>query len=116
MGELEFARLCRDHGLPAPVRKSLRRSPRGTAYLDAEWPQYGVVVEIDGVHHLSAPVAVGDALRQNRLMLDSARVLRVPNLGLRVAPEEFIAQIRRALEAGGWRDVMRIGRPGDQDV
>jgi len=111
LGELDFARLCRQHGLPAPVRQSLRRSPRGTAYLDAEWPQFGVVVEIDGVHHLSAPVAVDDALRQNHLVLAASRVLRVPNLGLRVAPAEFMGQVRRALEAGGWRDVIRDGRP-----
>lgn len=119
LGELDFARLCREHGLPEPVRQSVRRTSRGTAYLDAEWPQFGVVVEIDGVHHLSADVAVADALRQNHLVLESARVLRVPNLGLRVAPADFMAQVRRALADGGWRpapDVIRGGRPGNRLV
>lgn len=103
LGELDFARLCVEHGLPRPERQSLRRTARGTAYLDVEWPQYAVVAEIDGVHHLSAPVAVDDALRQNSVVLQHAVVLRIPHLGLRVAPAEFMAQVRRALVQGGWR-------------
>lgn len=89
LGEHDFARLCRRHGLPEPARQSVRPTRRGTAYLDAEWPQFGVVVEIDGVHHLSAPVAVNDALRQNHVTLQRSVVIRIPNLGLRVAPAEL---------------------------
>ncbi len=104
LGEPDFARLCREQGLPTPARQALRRTARGRAYLDVEWPEYDLVVEIDGVHHRDAPVAVDDALRQNEVTLQRSVVLRIPNLALRVGPDEFMAQVRRALVAGGWRD------------
>ncbi|SKB04448.1 PDDEXK family nuclease [Aeromicrobium choanae] len=119
IGELDFARLCREHGLPEPTRQSQRRTARGSAYLDVEWPEYDVVVEIDGVQHLSAPVMVDDALRQNHLVLHRSTVIRVPNLGLRVAPAEFLAQVREALVRGGWQagpDVIRSGGAVDRSV
>lgn len=103
LGELDFARLCRQHGLPEPERQTLRATPRGRRYLDVEWQRYGVAVEIDGVQHRDAPAVVDDALKQNDVTLGAAVVLRVPNLGLTVAPEEFMNQVSRALVAGGWR-------------
>lgn len=104
MGELDFARLCRQHGLPAPDRQVVRRTSRGTAYLDVYWLAYRLVVEVDGIHHLEAPAVVSDALRQNELSLASDTVLRLPLLGLRVAPAQFMRQVRDGLVAGGWAD------------
>lgn len=103
MGEIDIARMCRHAGLPAPVRQGVRRTSRGTAYLDAEWPQFGVVLEVDGVHHLGASAIVDDALRHNDIALERATVLRVPVLGLRVAAADSLTQLAAALEAGGWR-------------
>jgi very-short-patch-repair endonuclease len=54
------------------------------------------VVEIDGGHHAAALNPVDDALRQNEVVLGESTVLRVPVLGLRLAPERFMAQIVRA--------------------
>lgn len=102
MGELDFAALCRKHGLPEPDRQAVRRTSTGKAYLDVYWSQYGLVVEVDGIHHLAAPAVVGDALRQNEISLASDTVLRLPLLGLRVAPENFMRQVRQGLVAGGW--------------
>ncbi|MET0820670.1 MAG: hypothetical protein ABWY58_06875 [Aeromicrobium sp.] len=103
MGELDFARMCRTYGLPAPDRQSVRRTSSGTSYLDVYWPAYRLVVEIDGIHHLKVPAVVSDALRQNDLSLASDTVLRLPLLGLRIAPGEFMRQVREGLVAGGWR-------------
>ena len=104
LGEAEFVRECRRRGLPEPDRQSLRRTARGVCYLDALWDEWKVVVEIDGIQHSWAANVVSDALRQNDLILEEGSiVLRLPLLGLRVAPEEFFAQIERALAAGGWR-------------
>lgn len=103
MGELDFGRLCRAHGLPAPERQVLRRTSSGTAYLDGYWPAYRLVVEVDGIHHLKVPAVVSDALRQNDLSLAADTVLRLPLLGLRIAPDEFMRQVREGLVAGGWR-------------
>jgi hypothetical protein len=102
MGELDFARLCRTYGLPAPERQAVRRTSSGGAYLDAYWPAFRLVVEIDGIHHLKVPAVVSDALRQNDLALASDTVLRLPLLGLRIAPADFMRQVREGLVAGGW--------------
>lgn len=102
IGELEFARLCRGVGLPEPDRQVRRRGPHGTFRLDTLWSPYGVVVEIEGVHHLSADQAMADASRQNELTLQHSRVLRIPVLGLRLSPGTYLDQVRRLLRAAGW--------------
>jgi hypothetical protein len=96
LGELEFARECRRRGIPEPDRQVVRRSRSGRYHLDAYWDEWGLVVET------WAGQVVGDALRQNDLMLTSARILRLPLLGLRVASDDFFEQIGAALEMGGW--------------
>jgi very-short-patch-repair endonuclease len=101
LGELEFARMCRLRGLPEPSRQVVRRGPGGRYYLDVIWDLWGVVVEIDGIQHEWATNIVSDALRHNDVTLDRAVVLRLPLLGLRVAPEEFFAQITAALVGRG---------------
>lgn len=103
MGELDFVELCRRHHLPNPDRQTMRRTSRGMAYLDAEWKDFGVVAEIDGIHHLQPDAVVRDALRQNEVALVGSRVVRIPVLGLRVAETAFMAQVRDALVAGGCR-------------
>ncbi|MBA3783391.1 MAG: hypothetical protein H0X12_16255 [Nocardioides sp.] len=102
LGELDFARQCRRRGLPEPTRQAVRRGRDGRYYLDALWEDYAVVVEIDGIQHGRADQVVADALRHNEVTLDHLTVMRLPLLGLRVAPGEFFDQIARALTAGGW--------------
>lgn len=102
LGEREFARECRRRGLPEPTRQVVRRAANGTYYLDVVWEDWGLVVEIDGIHHAWAQNLVQDALRQNDVTLEGATVLRLPLLGLRVAADEFFEQIGRALRAAGY--------------
>lgn len=102
LGEREFARECRRRGLPEPTRQVLRRAAKGTYYLDVVWEEWGLVVEIDGIHHAWAQNLVQDALRHNDVTLEDATVLRLPLLGLRVAADEFFEQIERALRAAGY--------------
>jgi very-short-patch-repair endonuclease len=97
LAELEVARECRRRGLPEPSRQVVRRGRNGSYYLDIMWEEWGVVVEVDGIHHSWAGQVISDALRQNDVTLDNAVVLRLPLLGLRVAPDEFFDQIERAL-------------------
>ena len=101
LSELEFARECRRRGIPEPTRQVVRRTSSGRYVLDVYWEQWGVVVEIDGIQHTWADQVVGDALRQNEITLDDDVVLRVPLLGLRVAPDPFFDQIISALRAAG---------------
>jgi very-short-patch-repair endonuclease len=102
VGELDFARECRRRGFPEPDRQVVRRGKDGRYYLDVCWDDFGLVVEIDGIHHSWATSVVPDALRQNEVALGRATVLRLPLLGLRVAADEFFDQVERGLRAGGW--------------
>lgn len=103
LGELDVARDCRRRGLPEPSRQVVRTGRRGSLYLDVRWDAYGVVLEIDGIQHAWVQSVVPDALRHNWIALDGDTVLRMPLLGLRVAPDEFFEQVESALRASGWR-------------
>lgn len=108
LGELDFARMARQIGLPSPTRQALREGPAGRVYLDVSWDDVGLVVEIDGGHHALALNPIDDALRQNDRVATGERVLRVPVLGLRLVPEKFMQQARHTY------DVLRAeaSRPG----
>lgn len=97
LGELDVVRELRRRGFPAPARQVLREDGRNRYFLDLYWPEHGLVVEIDGIHHAWAENVVGDALRQNVLSLNGDTVLRLPLLGLRLEPDAFFAQIEQAL-------------------
>jgi very-short-patch-repair endonuclease len=105
LGELDMAKELRRRGLPEPTRQVLRRGPQGNYYLDLTWDNWGVVVEIDGIHHSWAQNIVADALRHNDVTLQNARVLHLPLLGLRVAADDFFGQIEQALRDAGWSPI-----------
>ncbi|MBV9822231.1 MAG: hypothetical protein JO144_08305, partial [Actinobacteria bacterium] len=69
LSEIDFGRLCRSHGLPAPERQAVRRDNTGRRrYLDAVWrqPDGGLLVaEVDGAVHLSPRRWWDDQFRQN---------------------------------------------------
>ena len=103
LGELDFAHLCREEGLPEPDRQVVHDLGHGRAYVDSEWIRYGLVVEIDGFQHTAAPAMIADALRQNELVGRQSLVLRIPVVGLRTEPDRFLTQVRNALLSRGWR-------------
>ena len=101
LGELDVSRELRRRGMPAPDRQVLRKDKKNRYYLDLYWHEYGLVVEIDGIHHAWAQNIVGDALRQNSLVISGDVVLRLPLLGLRLQPDDFFDQIGEALDRPG---------------
>lgn len=103
MGELDFARLCRQRDVPEPDRQVRRRLPDGRAYVDVYWDKYRVVVEIEGVQHLLPGITVADSVRQNWLTIDNDTVLRIPVLGLRIAAAQFMDQVESLLRDRGWK-------------
>jgi very-short-patch-repair endonuclease len=103
LGELDVLRELRRRGLPAPDRQVLRQGKDKRYYLDLYWEDFALVVEVDGIQHGWATNVVGDALRQNSLVIADDRVLRLPLLGLRLEPDAFFDQIEQALVVGGWQ-------------
>ncbi len=98
LGELDFTRMCRRRGLPEPTRQVLRKGRRGRIYLDVAWEELDVHVEIDGAQHSQGLNAVDDAVRHNDLAVHGTINLRIPVLGLRLAPEVFLDQVAAALD------------------
>jgi hypothetical protein len=96
LGELDFALLCRQRGLPEPSRQLVRRGARGRVYLDAGWEDIGLAVEIDGAGHRAGLAVTDDLLRQNAVNIGGDLVLRMDLLGLRVAADKFMDQVCRA--------------------
>lgn len=92
LGELDFAVVCRQYGLPEPSRQVIRHGARGRIYLDVRW-ECGLVAEIDGAGHRWGLAVMDDNLRQNALSIQGDTVLRIDLLGLRIAEEQFMRQV-----------------------
>lgn len=97
LGELDFARLCRVHGLPEPSRQVVRQGPRGRIYLDVAWEEHDLAVEIDGAAHRWGLAVTDDNLRQNSVTLQGARMLRIDIIGLRLETDLFMRQVADGL-------------------
>lgn len=102
LGELDFARACRRHGLPEPSRQAVRHTPQGLVYLDVWFDEFGVHVEINGVQHYLGLGPVADARRRNDRTLSSDLSVEIPVLGLLVDEAGFLAQVEQALRQRGW--------------
>ncbi|MEO7131808.1 MAG: hypothetical protein ABIZ07_10580 [Dermatophilaceae bacterium] len=98
LGELDFARMCRQRGLPEPSRQVVRLGPKGRMYLDVRWKRYALVVEIDGAQHREGLAVTDDNLSRNAVTLQEEKVLRLDRIGLRLYEDEFMAQVARGLE------------------
>lgn len=104
LAEIDLARLCRRHRLPAPTHQQSRRDNQGRRrWLDAYWEEWRLQVEVDGGHHMEVREWWADMQRQNALWVAGERVLRFPTWALRHRPDEVAEQIRSALVAAGWR-------------
>ena len=97
LGELDFSQMCREKGLPEPARQIVRRGPGGRIYLDAGWPDLGVVVEVDGSQHRMALAVMDDNFRANEVVIGGETVLRIDLVGLRLEGPRFTDQVARAL-------------------
>jgi hypothetical protein len=95
MGERDFARLCAERGFPRPSRQVMRRTPTGRVFFDTSWDEFGLTVEVDGVHHLELEVWFAS--------MAGHTVLRVPSVALRLDPGPFMDQVEAVLRRGGWR-------------
>lgn len=101
LGELDFGRLCRAHGIRAPLRQVVRTTASGRVYLDVRWAGSRLVVEVDGAGHRVGLAVTDDNLRQNDVVLGDDRVLRIDLVGMRLQEAAFMAQVRRGLATDG---------------
>ncbi|MDT4944541.1 MAG: hypothetical protein QOH14_1274 [Pseudonocardiales bacterium] len=102
LSEIDFVRLCRRFGKPAPQQQSVRTDGSGRRrYLDATWRRRDgrlVAVEVDGALHLTPARWWDDQSRQNDLVLAGTIMLRFPSVVVRTEPDLVAAQLRRLLD------------------
>lgn len=108
LSEVDFVRLCRRHGLPAPLQQQVRTDPNGRRrYLDAAFAcpnGMSLVVEVDGGIHLEPEVARDDAHRQNELVIGGELVLRFSSVTIRTQPEVVVDQLSRMFASHALRE------------
>jgi hypothetical protein len=99
--EQEFAAMIRRLGLPEPRRQRIVRRRDGRYYLDAEWPELGIRVEIHGIPHSWVANWDDDLLRQNDIALDGG-LLVFSSYALRHREERVEAQLLALFRRRGW--------------
>lgn len=72
-------------------------------WLDCEWPEYGLVVEIDGRGHFELRQWWADMLRDAFLVVSGARVLRLPSFIVHEEQELVGDLLKQGLQLGGWQ-------------
>ena len=100
--EQEFAHLVRRLGLPEPRRQRVVRRRDGRYYLDAEWPEFGIRVEIHGIPHSWVANWDEDLLRQNDIALEGG-LLVFSSYALRHREERVGDQLVALFRRRGWR-------------
>ncbi len=103
LGELDFARMCRERGLPEPSRQAVRRGRRGRVYLDVFWERYRVAVEVNGAGHDAPGQSMRDEVRLLDLQLRGEVAAQVSVLTLRSDPDPFFASLLDVFRSRGWR-------------
>jgi Protein of unknown function (DUF559) len=103
LSEIDFTRLViRAFGLPEPTRQMVRYDSHGRRrWLDVVWEGAGIIVEIDGIHHMDAVQWWDDMDRENGIKLDGYLVLRFTAFVVRYRPDYVASQIRDAFRRSG---------------
>jgi hypothetical protein len=97
--EINAHRLFLRAGLPGPQRQAIRHDAEGRRrYLDLFWPRQRLCVEIDGAFHRDEREWRLDLERQNDLVAEGIRVVRIPAALLRADPAKAVRHVARALD------------------
>jgi very-short-patch-repair endonuclease len=100
--EADFDRIRRRHGLPEPVRQRVIRRTDGRYYLDADWDEYALSAEVDGIPHLDVLNWDADLDRANELAIENRTILRFTSYAVRHNPRGVATVLARALVSRGW--------------
>jgi hypothetical protein len=103
LNELDVARAMRTRGLPEPTRQRLLRRPSGHQYLDADFPDYDITLEIDGPQHEEPETQLDDLVRDVGLATDGRTVVRIPMVAWRLGEARVLDALEGLFTARGWR-------------
>jgi hypothetical protein len=101
--ELEYVRGLRRHRLPLPTRQRVVKHVGGRYYLDADFEEWLVTVEINGAQHLSQRQKELDDIRRSRLGISGRLVVDIGSHTVRHDIELAVLLTADALLSRGWR-------------
>lgn len=101
--ERDFREICRRLQLPPPSHQTPVKGPDGRYYLDAEWPEFNIAVEVHGIPHLRIRNWDGDLDRGNEIVIQDKRLLVFSSYMIRHRQDRVGDQLVRMLTARGWR-------------
>jgi hypothetical protein len=102
LGEIDVGAAMRKRGLPEPSRQSIRKRPDGKEYLDVEWPDFRLVLEIDGVGHEEAAQVLKDLLRDMRVLVEGGDVIRLKLVAWALDQEAILDGLEAVFASRGW--------------
>jgi len=101
--ELDYSRALRRAGLPQPTRQRKVRRPNGVWYLDNDFNQWAVTVEINGMQHYELLASEADDVRRGSLQVVGRIVVDVSSYAVRHRPALTVLRTAEALIAHGYR-------------
>lgn len=106
--EAQWTRALRRYGLPEPTRQRKVQRDDGTWYLDADFEEFLVGVEINGSQHQVAGALVLDDHRRNVLGTGGRLVITIGSHVVRHRPGQMIVATAAALLSRGWVPEPRV--------
>jgi very-short-patch-repair endonuclease len=95
------------HGLPRAIRQSPSRVGNRTRYLDNEYPEFGLVVELDGRASHPAEERWRDIRRDNISVMAGMVTLRYTWADVTMDPCRVASEIAAVLHRRGWTGRLR---------
>lgn len=100
--ERDFDTIRMSLGLPKPSRQR-PVNVRGRYYLDVDWQDWGVAVEIHGMPHQRDVAWSGDLFRTNEITIAGPRLLFFSSYAVRREQRSVGDQLLRMFRAQGWQ-------------
>jgi len=108
--ELEFLRGLRAAGLPEPARQRKLQHADGTWYLDNDFTDYLVTVEVNGLQHYEQLLREADDFQRALLQISGRIVVDLSSSAVRHQREQSMLLIAETLMAHGWQPGPRAVR------
>ena len=100
--ELDYARALRRAALPEPTRQRKVCRPNGVWYLDNDFDDWLVTVEVNGMQHLELLASEADDVRRGGLQRRGRLVVDVSSYSVRHRERVAVLRTAEALMSRGW--------------